>query len=102
MNIKINKYELIYQNKITKFGFCNTIVFGEVLGNKSVFLIQNMFPSKSEYLQDIYTHRNVKVKVSGDLHMDIVKKAEQVLQLYRKGVNIIFLISKLIEQDLLK
>ncbi len=73
---KINKYELIYQNKITKYGFCNTIVFGEVLGNKSAFLIQNMFPSKSEYIQDIYIHRNVKVKISGELHKDIVKKAK--------------------------
>ena len=44
---KVDKYRMIYDNKIKKKKRVYNFVFGEVLGKERVFLIQNMFPVTS-------------------------------------------------------
>lgn len=44
------KYKQMEQGKIKKYGYCNTIRFGTVLGRNTAFLIQNMCPATSRYL----------------------------------------------------
>ncbi|MGM9947532.1 type III toxin-antitoxin system CptIN family toxin [Floccifex sp.] len=39
---QVQKYKKIYAHKISKYGFCNTIMFGKVLGHEKAFLLQNM------------------------------------------------------------
>ena len=44
---KVNKYRIYYNNKMRKYGRCDTIAFGYVLGHEKAFLIQNMCPITS-------------------------------------------------------
>jgi ABC-type polysaccharide transport system permease subunit len=47
---KYEKFKRIEQDKINKYGHCNTIRFGTVLGRNTAFLIQNMCPATRKYL----------------------------------------------------
>ena len=40
---KVEKYKKIYCDKIARGKTCDTIVFGEFMGDERVFLLQNMF-----------------------------------------------------------
>lgn len=46
-----SKYQRIYDAKIQKYKRCDTILFGDVLGHKKAFLIQNMCPIIDEYVK---------------------------------------------------
>jgi hypothetical protein len=47
---RIEKYKFEEQKKIKKYGRCNTIRFGTVLGRECAFLIQNMCPVTNRYI----------------------------------------------------
>ena len=51
---RYEKYQKIAQSKIEKYGRCNTIRFGTVLGRNAAFLIQNMCPVTEFYLTAYY------------------------------------------------
>lgn len=88
---KVGKYEDIYKHQIKKYGRCETLVFGEVLGRKKAFLIQNMCPVLPKYIQNEYKDQfSMSVAVSGQLEKEIIRKAKKVLLLYRKGIKLIF------------
>lgn len=89
---KIAKYQAVYEKKIQKYGECDTIVFGDVLGYKKAFLIQNMCPVISDYIENEYidTASNVSVKVNGSFEKILQQKASRVLALERSGRKIIF------------
>lgn len=86
-----------------KFRRCDTLVFGEVLGQDRVFLIQNMCPVTERYIEALYMDRRAQlpVRISGDLEREIIKKAKRVLALQRKGAHLIFPDVLLIETCLL-
>ncbi|MEG0338838.1 MAG: hypothetical protein RR573_02870 [Oscillospiraceae bacterium] len=93
---QIEKFEKIVQNKITKQiakGYkapkCNTICFGEVLGQKRAFLIQNMFPVTASYVSAIYMDKNSHnpVTIAPDTEKDITKNAKDILKLVFRGNN---------------
>lgn len=102
---KYEKYRAIYDKKIDKYGKCNTIRFGEVLGKKAAFLIQNICPVTDEYIQEIYVDKNnVPIDIDHRVVSDVVKNAREVLAKQWRGANIIFpnvleIHSKLIEQQ---
>lgn len=48
---QIEKYQKIYDKNIQKYGRCDTIEFGYVLGEKKAFLLQNMFPVTGNILK---------------------------------------------------
>lgn len=97
---KIEKFEKIVQNKISKQvakGYklpkCNTIRFGEVLGQKRAFLIQNMFPVTAAYISTIYIDKNSHrpVTVAPDTEKDIISNARDILKLVFRGYrNLVF------------
>ena len=41
----MEKYKKLRDKKITKYGNCDSILIKEFLGQESVFLLQNMFPT---------------------------------------------------------
>ena len=47
---KHDKYQAVFDSKVARYGFCDTIRFGRVEGLHTVFLIQNMFPVTREYI----------------------------------------------------
>lgn len=89
---QVSKFKKIYNNKIQKYGRCDTIVFGEVLGHEKAFLIQNMCPITSEYMKNEYidSNANVPVRVNGVLEKKLKEKAKKVLALQRRGSKLIF------------
>ena len=88
---KIEKYHAIAQKKIEKYGKCDAIVFGEVLGYEKAFLVQNMIPVTDEYiLEEYFSKANVPVKVKQGIEKDLIKNAKSLLNKQRHGVNVIF------------
>ncbi len=101
---KITKYKDVYNTKMKKYGVCDTIEFGEVLGYTKAFLIQNMCPVTIRYVNNIYIDKGsqLPVRVKSSFGVTLVKKAKKVLALYNKGYNLIFPNVKFIFNELLK
>lgn len=99
---QIQKFQAIYNSKIKKYGRCDTIRFGEVLGHKKAFLIQNMCPITSDYIKNEYIDSKAKtpVRIDGRFEKELIKTAKKVLALERKGVKLIFPDVVSIEQQL--
>ena len=102
---KIEKYRLLYKKKVSKYGFCNTIIFGTLFNKECVFLLQNLFPVTEKYIKTIYLDRIKKgpVSIEDKLFNDIYYKFCQIIELVRKGnKNIVFPDILEIEQKLLE
>ena len=67
---KLNKYQRIIQRKTALYGKCETIILGEVLGQRAAFLIQNMCPAIEYYIADIYIQTSTSQPVA-------IRRAEQ-------------------------
>ncbi len=89
---RIDKFQHYYQQKIERYGNCDTIAFGDVLGHKKAFLIQNMCPVTDKYINNEYFDNSSKlpVRVDGAFEKELVSKAKHVLALQRKGIKLIF------------
>ena len=99
---KIEKYQKIYDSKIRKNGKCDTILFGEVLGYKKAFLLQNMFPIIPYYIENEYVKDEKSVSINNILRKEINSKVRKIINLQRKGIELIFTDVIKIEQELLK
>ena len=91
---QIDKYMNIYNHKLTrqkergiKIPKCNTIRFGEVMGSKKAFLIQNMFPIIKKYISEIYINQQTQtpVRIPRNIEGEIISYADEVLRLVRSG-----------------
>nr|WP_172685222.1 hypothetical protein [Planococcus citreus] len=88
---QVPKYKRIYQQKVEKYGVCDTLVFGEVLGYEKAFLIQNILPVSEEFIARQYVDRFKKgVQVEEELSKELVTKTKKVLALQKKGMKLIF------------
>lgn len=84
------KFKRIEQNKITKYGKCNTIRFGTVLGQNKAFLIQNMCPATMSYLKPYVDKNNNPIRIDGRIAADVQRNAKEVLAIARRGGRVIF------------
>lgn len=99
---KVAKFQSVYNNKINRYGICDTIVFGDILGQKRAFLIQNMCPVVDKYVRNEYLDSlNQPVRINGALETELEQKALKVLTLQRQGSKLIFPNVLEIEKDLL-
>lgn len=103
LSSKIEKYQLIIQNKINKYGKCNTILIEELAGKKMTFLIQNAFPVTKKYISHIHTINNIPVKLTNELCNILTNNLNNVLSLKNDGLNLFYtnidaIYSKLINQ----
>lgn len=98
------KYRYHYTKKVEKYGSCDTIVFGSVLGHEKAFLIQNMCPLTHKYIKNEYLDpiASIPVQIDGVSEKEIISKAKRVLALHRKGIKLIFPNVLKIESELLK
>ncbi len=87
----VNKYRYHYNKKVQKYGKCDTIDFGYVLGHEKAFLIQNMCPVTQSYIKNMYIDRrsSLPVRIDGMFEKRLIGKAKKVLALQRKGVKLI-------------
>lgn len=87
---KYEKYKQIEKTKIQKYGKCNTIRFGTVLGRRTAFLIQNMCPATEKYLT-IYMDKNSQpIQIDKRVADDVIKNAREVLGMAKRGAKVIF------------
>ena len=100
---QVVKYRKYYNKKIKKYGCCDTIAFGKVLGHEKAFLIQNMCPITMDYIKNEYIDKisNTPVLVNGVFERELIEKAKRVLILHRKGFKMIFPDVLAIEKKLL-
>jgi len=85
------KYKTIYEKKRQKLHREPlNFVFGIVKNEQAVFLIQNMFPTTEEYIEEKYQVKNNDITISKPLQKEIIEKAENVLRLESKGIHISF------------
>lgn len=88
---KISKYHRIYEEKVEKRGYCDTIRFGFINGKERAFLIQNCFPVTEEYIDEEYTidKGKVVVTVHDSLSNELNKLVKKVIRLNKKGIRIV-------------
>jgi len=91
---QVDKYLGIYNRKLDiqrekgiRTPRCNTIRFGEVMGAKKAFLIQNMFPVTPKYISGIYINRLTQkaVRIPKNTESDIMRHANEILRLVKSG-----------------
>ena len=87
---KVEKYQRIIQQKIKKYGKCDTIVMGNFGGRDNAFLIQNMFPIIEKYVDHEHTIDGLSVKIHPALSESIVNNAKRVLALHNNGHRLVF------------
>lgn len=84
---KIEKYERQYKHSVDKYGLCDNISFGYVLGKKRAFLPQNLFPVTEEYVENTYIDMNTKrpITIPKDLMSELNKKARKKIRYNFQG-----------------
>lgn len=87
---KFEKFKQIEQKKIKKYGHCNTIRFGMVLGRNTAFLIQNMCPATSKYLTAYIDKNECPIRIDDRVAFDVEKNARSVLAMAKRGAKVIF------------
>ncbi len=87
---KYEKFKRIEQEKIKKYGHCDTIRFGIVLGRNTAFLIQNMCPATSKYLTAYIDKNNCPIRIDDRIAADVEKNARHVLAMAKRGAKVIF------------
>lgn len=87
---RIDKFRSIYNNKISKKGYCDTIRFGYINGQERAFLIQNCFPVTEKYVKEEYkiNKNTVPVTISDDLSKELNGLIRKVIRMYEKGIII--------------
>lgn len=88
---KVEKYKIIIDKKVKRYGKCNTIIIGCLERDReNAFLIQNMFPVTEKYIHHVHTRAGIPVELHASLKKKIAVAAFEVLALHRKGIHVIF------------
>ena len=99
---KIAKFNKVMASKIDRYGKCDTIVMGKVLGNETAFLLQNMCPVTDKYIDHEYTSNGKPIQLPEGLKNELHEKAERVLETYTfRSKKVIFPDVEKIKSELL-
>ena len=99
LSTKVSKYEKIVNQKIKKYGYCNTILIRDILSKKQVILLQNAFPTLEKYITHVHMYNGVPAHVSDALKEDILRNFKKMLNMKKNGLNLFFVdIDKLREE----
>lgn len=79
---QVEKYKKQYELSIKKYGICDNISFGYVLGKKCTFLPQNMFPITEKYINNIYIDKNTNkpILLQKNLIAELNKKGRKKIR----------------------
>ena len=102
---KVEKYQKIIDNKIKKYGKCDTILIREIFGKRQAILLQNAFPTLEKYIDHVHTINGVPAKVINTLKDEITLRFDYMIKMKKCGVNLFFVdidkIKKQLEKELL-
>lgn len=91
LSSKVQKYQKIIDNKLKRYGRCDTILIRKVLGRDSVILLQNAFPTLEKYIDHEHILNNGKpARVVEPLKEEILEKFIYLLKLKNNGINLFF------------
>ena len=82
----IQKYNKIIDDKIKKYGFCNTILIRNIMNNKYAIVLENAFVISYEYENEIYKVKNIGIGVS--LKNEILRNFKYMLKLKENDINL--------------
>ena len=80
---QVDKYKRIAEKKIEKYGHCNTIRFGTVLGREAAFRIQNISPVTSTYLTGYYDKEHNLIRIDNRIVKDVTENSREVVGIAR-------------------
>jgi hypothetical protein len=69
---KVDKYKKIYKSKVKIRKKVYNFVFGKVLGQEKVFLIQNMFPTIEKFILEKYKTNKKDVQITYSLQKQVI------------------------------
>lgn len=84
------KFKKIAEGKTKKYGHCNTIRFGTVLGRSTAFLIQNMCPATKGYLTAYIDKNDKPIRIDNRIASDVIRNAKEVLGIAKRGAKVVF------------
>lgn len=90
MSSKVEKYKKIREDKIKKYGSCDTIVIKKFLGKESAFLLQNMFPTIEKYVDHSHMINGVETKVINQVAKELEDTFNRIMKLVEIGKKVIF------------
>ena len=90
MSSKVDKYKRIRDEKIKKYGNCDTILIKKFLGKESVFLLQNMFPTIENYVDHSHIINGEETKVINQVAKDIEETFNRLMRLIELGKKVVF------------
>ena len=90
LSTKVEKYQMIIEQKIKKYGNCKTIMIEKLIDRDSVILIQNAFPTLEKYIDHIHTIDGIPIKVREEVEKKIVANLNYMFSMKKKGINLFF------------
>ena len=90
LSSKIEKYEIIVDKKIKKYGSCKTILIRKIAGKKSVILLQNAFPTLEKYIDHPHIINGKPLKVIDSLKKEILNDFKYMISMKQSGKNLFF------------
>lgn len=102
LSSKVDKYERIVDNKIAKFGFCNSIIIGEVFDRKHAILIQNAFPTLEKYIDHVHMIDGRPAEVPTLLRQKILHNFKSMLKMKENGIDLFFTNIDKIKEQMIK
>lgn len=90
MSSKVEKYKEIRDKKIKKYGNCDSILIKKFLGQDSVFLLQNMFPTIEKYVDHIHIINGNEAKVIDKVAKELENNFYKIMGLIKQGKKVIF------------
>ncbi len=90
MSSKVEKYKRLREEKIQRYGNCDTILIKKFLGKESVFLLQNMFPTIEKYVDHGHVVNGKETKVIDSIAIEIEAVFHKVVKLIQAGKKVIF------------
>ena len=90
LSSQVDKYKIIIEKKIKRYGKCNTIVIGKFAGKDNAFLIQNAFPIIKKFFDHVHTIENKPIIIHSKLNRELTVNLREVLAMYRRGTHLIY------------
>lgn len=90
LSTQVDKYKKIIDNKIKKYGKCNTIMIAPI-GDKDVaILIQNAFPTIEKYISNEHIVNDKPLIITKGVSRLIINNFKSILRLKELGNNLFF------------
>lgn len=90
LSTKIDKYKKIVENKKQKYGKCNTILIRKIANKENAILIQNAFPTLSNFLSHPHTINGKPYRVPTGIQQEIKNNFDELMKLKKSGINLFF------------